>query len=116
MPSFIIRVARELRHNQTSAETQLWKCLRGRRLDGLKFRRQHPRGPYIHDFFCEEARLVIELDGVHHRTDLRSYMHDTARDELLAADGYSVLRFANREVLEDIAAVLVRIRNAINSI
>ena len=110
---FITSVARQLRRHATPAERELWKWLRARRLDGLKFRRQHPRNGFVHDFFCQEARLIIELDGSHHRDTFRQYANDGARDELTQTDGYSVLRFGNREVLEDVPTVLSKIRAAV---
>ena len=81
--------------------------LRGRRLDGAKFRRQQPLGPYIVDFFCERAGLVIELDGAPHFPRPR---RDQIRDAFLRAAGLTVVRFANREVLDHVDRVLEVIR------
>ena len=88
------------------AERALWSLLRGQRL-GVKFRRQQPLGPYIVDFFCEQAGLVVEVDGAPHfpRPD-----RDRVRDALLRAAGLTVLRVPNREVLEHSDRVLDRIR------
>jgi len=97
--------ARELRHAGTLAEQFLWEYLRGRRLNGLKFRRQHPLGPFIADFYCDELRLVIEVDGaVHLETNQRE--RDQARDEAMSTYRFSVLRFTNDEVLQDTERVL----------
>ncbi len=98
--------ARELRRRATEAERVLWERLRNRRLGGLKFRRQHPLGPYIVDFYCAEHRLVIEVDGPIHE---RQKERDALRTEYLEAYGYRVLRFTNEDVLTDIEAVLERI-------
>ncbi len=98
--------ARELRRRATEAERVLWERLRNRRLGGLKFRRQHPLGPYIVDFYCAEHRLVVEVDGPIHE---RQKERDALRAQHLEAYGYRVLRFRNEEVLTDIEAVLARI-------
>jgi very-short-patch-repair endonuclease len=87
--------ARSLRRNETGAEHVLWQLLRNRQLDGRKFVRQLPIGPYFADFACREAALVIELDGSQHAESTR----DEKRSEFLNAEGYSVLRFWNNDVL-----------------
>ncbi|ACZ38059.1 endonuclease domain-containing protein [Sphaerobacter thermophilus] len=98
--------ARQLRRTQTPAEATLWQALRGRSFHGLKFRRQHPLGPYVVDFYCPSLRLIIEVDGdVHH--ERRDY--DTARTEHLAQYHYHVVRFRNEEVLCDLDGVLQRL-------
>ncbi len=90
----------------TSAERLLWSRLRARRLAGLKFQRQEPIGPYIVDFYCHIARLVIELDGdAHYLTSV----HDRIRQEFLEEIGLTVLRFPNFEVLNNTSFVLGRI-------
>ena len=99
--------ARALRRSQTPDERELWALLRGRRLDGAKFRRQHPIGPFIVDFFCEEAALAVEADGEPH---FRHPPRDGARDAWLEAVGILVLRFENDETLQRPHAVLDRIR------
>ena len=101
--------ARRLRRRLTPAEQVLWERLRNRRLSGLKFRRQHPLGPYIVDFYCAEHRLVVEVDGPIH---LRQREADAMRDEYLARYGYRVLRVRNDEVENDLEAVLERILQA----
>jgi len=80
----------------TDAERKLWSLLRGNRL-GVKFRRQVPYGPYILDFYCVKARLVIELDGSQHYTP-EGRRRDARRDAYLRSDGLEVLRFLNEEV------------------
>ncbi len=99
--------AQELRRFPTEAEAVLWEALRAHRLDGLKFRRQHPIGPFIADFYCHPCRLVIEIDG-----DLHDKERDAARTSYLQDQGYRVIRFWNREVLEDLPSVLQRIKAA----
>jgi very-short-patch-repair endonuclease len=100
--------ARELRADETRAESRLWKELRNGRMQGLKFRRQHQFGNYIADFYCHEAQLVIECDGsVHSGND--SWQHDQSRDVYMIGQGLRVLRFANEEVLENTQAVLQKI-------
>ncbi|MBV8478334.1 MAG: endonuclease domain-containing protein [Acidobacteria bacterium] len=100
--------ARSLRRSSTSAEHQLWMRLRNRQLHGAKFRRQHPIGPYIVDFCCLEARLVIELDGGWHNEELKR-TNDEKRTAYLEAQGHTVLRFWNTEVTKDVRAILGRI-------
>ena len=109
MPPVLLRDrARALRAAQTEVERRLWQRLRNRQLNGAKFRRQHPIGPYIADFFCLDARLVIELDGSQHgeESTLRT---DRRRTEYLANECYRVLRFWNEEVMSNIDGVLEEI-------
>jgi very-short-patch-repair endonuclease len=100
--------ARQLRRNQTDVERQLWYALRDRGFGGFKFRRQQPIGPYIADFVCFEARLVIELDGSQHGLP-ENVAADEKRTEYLRSDGFRVKRFANYELIEDFDAVLMAI-------
>ncbi|MGL3607259.1 endonuclease domain-containing protein [Rhizobium sp. G187] len=94
--------ARSLRTNDTDAEYRLWGDIRNRQLNGFKFSRQIPLGPYIVDFLCREQRLVVELDGSQHVESA----HDDRRTEWLNQQAYSVLRFWNAEVLQERSAVL----------
>ncbi|MGI6208936.1 MAG: endonuclease domain-containing protein [Anaerolineae bacterium] len=103
--------ARELRKEQTPTEILLWQHLRGRQLLGLKFRRQHPVGRFIADFYCAEYKLVIEIDGpVHDQHPGR----DEERDEILSAQGHTVLHFTNTQVEQDLPGVLAHIAAACN--
>jgi very-short-patch-repair endonuclease len=102
--------ARDLRRRQTEAERRLWARLRGRKLGGFKFRRQRPVGPFVADFVCHEAALVVELDGGQHAERAAD---DEARSRYLAQRGYRVLRFWNHEALADTEAVLRAIEFAI---
>ncbi len=111
-PELLARV-RQLRQNATDAESLLWQLLRNRQLDGWKFRRQHPIGPYILDFYCHEARLAVELDGGQHAEPVQA-CHDAKRTQTLEAGGIRVLRFWNNEVLKKTKAVLQEIWNVLN--
>jgi very-short-patch-repair endonuclease len=98
--------ARRMRRNMTPAEKKLWEALRGKQLGGLKFRAQHPVGPFILDFYCPACRLAVELDGGVHEDQTA---HDEARTQQLNDYGYNVIRFRNEEVLGDLPSVLERI-------
>ena len=100
---------RRLRQASTPAEHRLWEHLRGRRLDA-KFRRQHPIGPYVVDFACVEARLVVELQGGVHR--LRE-VEDELRAQAIEADSWCVLAFTNEAVFDDLPSLLDAIRTAL---
>ena len=93
-------------------EAKLWRLLRDRRLEGLKFRRQVPLGPYIVDFVSHTAHLVIELDGGQHFEDSHE-MRDARRDRFLRSKGFRVLRFSNHDVMTNRAGVLETIATAI---
>lgn len=107
----MVTLARDLRQRQTTAEDRLWQCLRDRRLNDLKFRRQHPiaKTTYIADFFCYQAKLVIELDGGIHDTQQEQ---DARRQQEIEALGYRVLRFRNERIESDLETVLVEILEA----
>ena len=105
----IEEAARLLRQQLTPAEEMLWQALRGRKLNQLKFRCQHPVGRFIVDFYCPSAKLVIEVDGGIH-SQQQSY--DQARTEQMQAFGYRVLRFTNEEVINDLSNVLIQIAEA----
>ena len=105
-------LARNLRKSSTDAEKLLWKYLRNRQLNGWKLRRQHPIGPYIIDFACVEARLIIEVDGGQHAANKHE---DFKRTEYLEEKGYRVLRFWNNEVLQNIEAVLYLILSSLST-
>lgn len=98
--------ARQLRHELTDTERQMWRELRAHRFAGLKFRRQHPIGDYIVDFICLEQKLIVELDGGQH-AEMTGY--DRIRDAWLHERGYQVLRFWNNEVVGSLEGVLERI-------
>jgi very-short-patch-repair endonuclease len=102
------RRARTLRKSMTKAELWLWQRLRARQLCGLKFRRQHPIGPYIVDFACLQCRLVVEVDGATHSTDAEQ-AHDRQRTVYLEDAGWRVLRFWNTDLYDNIDETLNRI-------
>jgi very-short-patch-repair endonuclease len=102
----LVPLARNLRRNQTSAESKLWSVLRNRQVDGLKFRRQHPIGRYIADFCCEEIGLIIELDGSQHAD---ATVADAQRTMVLEDMKYTVLRFWNFEHADNIDGVVQQI-------
>ena len=105
---------RELRRRMTPAEVALWELLRGRRLEGLKFRRQHQVGSCIVDFYCAEAQFGVEVDGAQHRWP-RGIENDAARTAYLEALAATILRCTNAEVIESPATVVARILNAITT-
>ena len=100
--------ARELRGELTDAEAILWRHLRDRRLAGLKFRRQAAIGPYIADFVCLEAKLVVEADGGQHADNAR----DVRRDAFFASQGFRTLRIWNIDIQGNLESVLDTIENA----
>jgi very-short-patch-repair endonuclease len=102
--------AKAFRREMTEAEKQLWSYLRAGRLGGHKFRRQQPIGPYIADFVCQQAKLVVELDGSQHIDSA----HDKRRDAFLCSAGYRVLRFWNSDLAENKQGVLEAILAAIS--
>lgn len=104
-----VHAARRMRREPTPAEQVVWEMVRDRRIDGKKFRRQHPVDRYIVDFYCAEAALVIEIDGPIHAEP----NHDALRQQVLEAHGLRVLRIPNDDVFDDPAAVLARIRAAL---
>ena len=93
--------ARQLRRDMTPAERRLWQVLRGRQLEGYRFRRQHPVGPYIADFACLQAGLVIEVDGGQHDDS----EDDLCRDRFMQGKAFKVLRFWNNDVLANLEGV-----------
>ncbi len=100
---------KELRNNSTFAEVYLWQQIKGRKLDGRKFRRQTSIGPYIVDFYCPEEKLVIELDGEVHFNE-EAIKYDKERTEFIESLGLRVIRFENNEVLKNTEYVLNKIK------
>ncbi len=97
----------DLRRNPTLAETILWEYLRARKMAGLKFRRQHPMGPFIVDFVCLKKKIIIEVDGPIHDLQ-RDY--DRQRDQWLRLQGFTVLRIKNEELGGNLEETLLRLR------
>ena len=94
--------ARSLRQNQTKSEGLLWSILRAKQLCGLKFRRQHPIGPFVADFVCVAKKLVVEVDGGYHDHTANK---DRSREAYLRNQGWEVIRFTDEEVEQDAEAV-----------
>jgi very-short-patch-repair endonuclease len=109
----IIR-ARELRRNMTSAERILWSHLRKKQIEGVRFRRQFPLGPYFADFVCLSARLIIEVDGASHVEPVQK-QYDRRRTLWLGGEGFRVLRVWNDEVFGELGVVLAMIVNELRS-
>ena len=108
-PNRMLQAARDLRRSQTRSEALLWERLRARRLDGLKFRRQHPLGPFVLDFYCELAGLAIEVDGgVHESPSARD--RDRERQALIEAAGIRVVRVRADLVEFDVESAIESIR------
>ena len=97
--------AKALRTKMTQAEIILWSRLKGKQLQGWQFRKQHPVGPYIADFACAKAKLIIEVDGATHSTDAE-IVHDHKRTAFLQAQGWSVLRVWNADIYDNLTGVL----------
>ena len=109
-PKAFIAKARELRKDMSLPEKLLWSALRGSRLNGLRFRRQHPMGPYVFDFFCASARLAVEVDSYAHETGDQP-KRDAVRDAWMAERGVRTLRIPARWVLDDVDSAVAAIRS-----
>jgi len=96
----------------TFAEQKLWQALRGRQIEGCRFRRQHPIGPYIADFACLDKSLVIELDGGQHQERME---YDERRTAFLESLGWKVLRFWNNEVMSNLDGVLASVAEVLTA-
>ena len=108
LPDYLVDLCLEFRKHPTDTESMLWACLRDRQLHGFKFRRQHPIGRYIADFYCHELRLIVEVDGgIHMQKDQKLY--DVARQEDLEGQGYTVVRVSTDEVKKSLRRVLGKI-------
>jgi very-short-patch-repair endonuclease len=105
---------KKLRRNSTSAEAELWKLLKGKKLEGKKFRRQYSIGNYIIDFYCVSEKLAIELDGDPHG-DYVLQQRDEEKERFLENFGIKVLRFENRFIFQEPEMVLDTIKSQLNS-
>ena len=103
-----VSFCRQLRKSMSKAETVLWTNLRGSRMRGLRFRRQHPVGPFIADFACAKARLIIEVDGDSQASD-QAQAYDARRTRYLTKRGWRERRFSNDAVLRNLDRVLEEI-------
>lgn len=108
LSSQTLDAAKDLRSTMTDAERELWFHLRAGRLNGFKFRRQHPIPPYVVDFICVDAKVIVELDGSQHNEQV-----DDVREKYLVERGYRVLRFWNNDVLGNTGAVLEAILSVV---
>lgn len=106
-------ISRILRKNQTPWETKLWRVIRSRQLNRLKFRRQHKVGRHVVDFCCIECRIVIELDGGHHNEDNQMNI-DIKRQNFIERQGFTVLRFWNSDIDENLEGVVEAIKQAVS--
>ena len=106
--SEIRRRARELRNQMTPAEWKIWEHLSRRQIEGIKFRRQHPIGSYIVDFYSSELKLIIEVDG---GTHLEQQVYDAIRTKELEHKGYKVIRFNNQEIDQNLGEVIDTIQS-----
>ncbi len=107
----LIECAREMCKEPTHAESLLWNELRKERLAGFKFRRQHIIQTFIVDFYCPAAKLVIEIDGAIHETQLG---YDQVRETDLRTMGYQILRFTNEKLINNMASVIGEIRQTLS--
>jgi len=107
VPKRLRASARTMRRKMTDAELKFWNAVRAHRLENLGFRRQLPIDAYIVDFACPEHRLIVEIDGSQHAE--RRAKYDTARTAKLEAQGWTVLRFWNDDILRDLDAICTHI-------
>ena len=102
------KCSRQLRKNMTDVEAKLWSKIRGKQLKSYQFYRQKPIGNFIVDFYCPKGNLIIELDGGQHYSE-EGKAKDEYRDSHLEGLGLRILRFSDREVIEDMSGVLEKI-------
>ena len=110
----VVTAAKKMRHEPTPAEKAMWRLLRSRQFVDLKFRRQYPFDQFILDFYCPKLRLAFELDGAQHET-LDGMAHDDAHGTTRGM-GFEVLRFSNRDVLQNKAVLLLRLKDAVRPV
>lgn len=110
----MFELAKDLRRNMTEAEMLLWNYLKNG-VHGLKFRRQHPIGIYIADFYCHKIKLIVEIDGgVHDKKEIKEY--DLKRENDLKNWGYKIIRFTNERVFSEINNVLAEINSTVEDL
>ena len=109
----MLQASRRLRAEATAAEEILWQALRGDRLDGFRFRRQHAIGRFVLDFYCPARKIAIEIDGgVHDEPDQAA--RDEARTQALEAQGIAVFRLRNEQVVNDVQGAVEQVRKAVS--
>ena len=109
----MLEIARQFRKEPTKSEAVLWQALRGKKLDGIKFRRQQPIGYFVVDFYNSVYRLVVEVDGPIHANQVEA---DLARQEILEQIGLNVMRVSTEEVEKNLLSVLAKVRSKINNL
>jgi very-short-patch-repair endonuclease len=114
-PASIFSNAIKLRETQTEAEELLWLAFKNNQVDGYKFRRQHPIGLYIADFYCHKLKLVIEIDGGYHLSEEQQVL-DKERTATIEFQGLKVIRFSNEKVLLKFPEVIDKIKDFIISV
>ena len=108
----VFELAKDLRRNMTDAENVLWMNLK-QGIRGLKFRRQHPINIYIADFYCHKVKLIVEADGtIHNKPEIKEY--DEKREKDLVDSGCYILRFSNKQIMNDISTVLLKIESTVD--
>jgi very-short-patch-repair endonuclease len=108
LPEYLLKLCRDFRKHPTETEAMLWECLRNSQLHDYKFRRQHPIGRYIADFYCDELKLVVEIDGsIHDQTDQAEY--DMVRQRELEDQGYTIVRVTADAVKNHLVGILVNL-------
>jgi very-short-patch-repair endonuclease len=112
-PRYVIKLARKMRISMTPSEKKLWEALSNKKLDGMRFRSQHPIGRYIADFYCHAKKLIVEVDGGIH--DLTKE-YDKNRDQHLAALGYHIIRVSNKNVIHNLNSILLKIKEKAQAI
>lgn len=107
-PPHVFEQAKQKRQNMTPAEKKLWQALRGKKLEEFKFRRQHPFGNFIVDFYCHKAKLAVEVDSSI-PLDEQQRVNDSNRTAQILASGLTEIRFTSEEILKDLTTVLQKI-------
>jgi very-short-patch-repair endonuclease len=113
-PASVFSNAKKLREDPTEAEELLWLALKDNKVDGCKFRRQHPISIYIADFYCHKLKLVIEVDGWYHLSEEQQLL-DKERTTALEFNGLKVIRFSNEEVVLKLPELINKIKDFIKS-
>lgn len=111
----VFRKAHLLRNNQTESEKILWQRLSNNKLNGFRFKRQHPIGDYIADFYCHKAKLVIEIDGAYHNSPEQK-IYDEDRRRIFEELGLVVIRFTDEEIFQEKDRIIQVIESMISSI
>jgi 5-methyltetrahydrofolate--homocysteine methyltransferase len=115
VPDYVRQLAADMRKQPTEAESILWKEIRSRKLGGYRFQRQYPIGRYIADFYCSNANLAVEIDGlIHAEFDQKEY--DNIRENEIGSRGIRIIRFQNEQILNNMKDVLERLQSMLECI